>query len=252
MKAKNPMMRKLEAFFAGKGFYIVMLLCLSVIGFSAWTMLSARNGADTGNDVSAVSGLLPEAVLPVNGADAAPAVTEKPAAAMPPETAAPALNEPEQPAAEAAAEPPQETLPAVVEVRHYFVWPVNGEVERPWAMETLSYDPTMHDWRTHDGLDIAASVGSTVVSAGDGRVTAVYEDERWGTVVEIAHANGLTGFYANLAATPTVSAGQTVNVGQVIGSVGATALCEIGEAAHLHFALYRDGVSVDPNEVIGQ
>ena len=34
--------------------------------------------------------------------------------------------------------------------------------------------------------------------------------------------------------------------GDVIGAVGATALCESGQGTHLHFAIYVDGNCVDP------
>ena len=36
---------KLEGFFAGKGFYIVLFLCIAVIGVSAWTLLSSGKSA---------------------------------------------------------------------------------------------------------------------------------------------------------------------------------------------------------------
>jgi len=64
--------------------------------------------------------------------------------------------------------------------------------------------------------------------------------------VEITHGAGLVSIYANLAAVPTVAAGEQVTVGQVIGAVGDTALCEIGEVYHLHFAMRCNGESVDP------
>ena len=62
----------------------------------------------------------------------------------------------------------------------------------------------------------------------------------------IRHRDGLESVYANLAATPTVAVGDQVVVGQVIGAVGDTALCEIGQPSHLHFAITADGVAVDP------
>ena len=253
METKKPFTQKLEAFFAGKGFYIVLALCLTVIGASAWAMLSGTAGETEalGSGALPVAELTPEDALPVVGGTLPSVVlTEAPAAAQAPEeTAAPAEAQ-ASPAHSGAVELPEATLPAGTETRPYFVWPVAGELEREYSVEALRFDPTMQDWRTHDGVDVAAALGEPVRAAGDGRVTAVYEDDRWGTVVVIAHGDGLTGFYANLAATPTVAQGQTVNVGQVIGSVGSTALCEIGEASHLHFALYRDGVSVDPGTIV--
>ena len=71
-----------------------------------------------------------------------------------------------------------------------------------------------------------------------------------GTTVVIRHRDGLESVYANLAATPTVAVGDQVVVGQVIGAVGDTALCETGEVCHLHLAMRRDGESVDPADFL--
>ena len=43
-----------------------------------------------------------------------------------------------------------------------------------------------------------------------------------------------------------MSVGEWVDSGTIIGSVGTTALCEIGQGTHLHFAIFVDGQSVDP------
>lgn len=254
MDGKKSAAQKLEAFFAGKGFYMVLMVCLAVIGLSAWTLLSqTETGSESEmRDAAAVSGIFQELPLPVFDVQTPAPVTEQPAAApaLPEETETAAEEpEPEEPT-QSAAEQPEETRPAQAEERNFFVWPVTGELERDYAMEALSFDPTMQDWRAHDGLDVAAAMGTQVRAAGDGHVSRVYEDERYGTTVVIAHANGLSSLYANLAALPTVSEGDTVTVGQVIGSVGDTALCEIGEAAHLHFAMYRDGESVNPADYL--
>ena len=40
-----------------------------------------------------------------------------------------------------------------------FTWPVQGTILRDYSVETLSLDPTLGDWRTHGGLDIAAAQG---------------------------------------------------------------------------------------------
>ncbi|MBR1496427.1 MAG: M23 family metallopeptidase, partial [Oscillospiraceae bacterium] len=163
----------------------------------------------------------------------------------PEQTGAAAAPPDEEPAPAAAEAPPvQETATA----KPYFIWPVTGELETGYAMASLIYDSTMRDWRTHDGLDIAAPIGTQVHAAANGTVASVYSDERYGVTVTLRHSGGLSSTYANLAATPTVSEGQEVAVGQVIGAVGDTALCEVGAASHLHFSMSRDGVSVDPTE----
>lgn len=151
----------------------------------------------------------------------------------------------EEPPAEAeeAAEPvwnESEPAPAV------YTWPLTGELARGHSTEVLGYDTTMRDWRTHAGLDIAAELGSTVTAAHEGMVSRVWQDDLYGTVVCVDHGDGVTTLYANLAQDPAVQVGDWVEPGSVIGSVGATALCEIGQPAHLHFAVTVDGVSADP------
>ena len=56
--------------------------------------------------------------------------------------------------------------------------------------------------------------------------------------------------YSNLAQAPDVAEGDSVYTGDIIGVVGNTAPAESGRAAHLHFAMYRDGEPVDPEEYL--
>ena len=79
-----------------------------------------------------------------------------------------------------------------------------------------------------------------------GTVMAIEDDSLYGTVVTVDHGDGTSALYANLASLPAVSVGDHVEAGEVLGSVGTTALCEIGQGTHLHFAMYLDGASVDP------
>ena len=137
-----------------------------------------------------------------------------------------------------------ETAPAV------YVWPLAGEIARSYSSETLGYDPTMRDWRTHPGLDIDAPAGSPVVAAHEGMVSRVWDDDLYGTVVCVDHGDGIATLYANLAASPAVQTGDWVEPGSVIGAVGTSALCEVGQPAHLHFAVTVNGMNADPREYL--
>ncbi len=245
----------------GKGFYIVLFLCAAVIGISAW-ILFANAGTnvedETAEEIVDVSGayvtMLPagtvverqedtevmaEADPVIGGTETAPAEQEE-------SPDAGAVTE-EDPSAATLTGPAEEpAVQATFSEEEGYVWPVKGEVQRPYSIETLMYDSTMADWRTHDGIDVACEQGTPVVAAAGGIVVDVHSDDLLGTVVEIDHENGVHSVYANLAAEPPVAAGATVTMGQTIGSVGSTALGEVNQVSHLHFAMKSDGLPADP------
>ena len=81
-------------------------------------------------------------------------------------------------------------------------------------------------------------------------VSRVWQDDLYGTMVSVDHGDGVTTVYANLAEMPAVQVGDWVEAGSVIGAVGTTALCEVGQPAHLHFAVTVDGRNADPMEYL--
>ena len=163
-----------------------------------------------------------------------------------PEAPVPAVTETVIPA-EAPAPAPA-AVPAAE--RDYFIWPVGGTVDQPYSMDALTFNTTLRDWRTHDGVDIAAELGTQVKACANGTVAELRQDDLFGTTLILSHRDGLVTVYANLAELPVVSVGDRVSVGQVIGAVGDTALAEAGQVCHLHFAMALDGESVDPGDYL--
>ncbi len=225
----------LEAFFTGKGFYIVLFLCAAVIGVSAW-MLAAGNG--TMEEVVPVSNTENRRVETVI---VPPKRENNEIIGEPIENVVQGLSDPteEEPVEDTVSEEPAPVNPN-------YAWPVTGEVSRFHDAENLSYDPTMLDWRTHQGVDILAPAGETVTAAHAGRVESVRQDDLFGTVVTVSHGDGVCTVYANLAEEVAVNAGDWVEPGSVIGAVGATALCEVNQESHLHFAVVVNGVDRNP------
>ena len=225
----------LEGFLMGKGFYIVLFLCAAVIGLSAWMMSAGNETMEDLNDFSLEPRV--ETVLVTPDVQAPKlevmAVPDEPA-----EEAEPVMEEITE---------EEEALPVWSEADAAVTyWPVEGELERLHDVEHLHYDVTLRDWRTHEGVDILAPLGETVFAARSGVVRDVRQDDLYGTVVTVDHGDGTSALYANLADLTAVSAGDWVSAGDVIGAVSTTALCEIGQGTHLHFAMYLDGESVDP------
>lgn len=249
--SSNSSGKRLEGFFTGKGFYIVLFLCAAVIGVSAWMMAAGNETMDDlskTNDISLENKRVETIVVP-------PQTSKEPdtsdAAGTETQTQQDTSAQPQQDegAADTMAEDATQVWHEgdVMEVMApSYIWPVQGELERKHQMDSLAYDVTMRDWRTHEGIDISAALGTAVTAAHSGTVSAVETDDLYGTVVTIDHGDGSSSVYANLADTPTVSVGEWVDSGSIIGSVGTTALCEIGQGTHLHFAIFVDGQSVDP------
>jgi len=246
MNRKEGFSKRAGDFLAGRGFYVVLLLCVVVIGVSAWAML--RNTAEelslpVVGEVGDLAQLPPS--VPVWGG----AEQERPAISPRPpdrETFLGGRDEPEAtPTPAAPAETPPPTQPAVQEPLQ-FVWPVGGRVEVYHSMDQLIFDRTMGDWRTHAGIDIAADLGEVVLAIAAGTVEQIFHHDLLGTTVVINHGNGLQSLYANLAEVPVVTEGQQIDMGTPIGAVGTTALAKSGVVHHLHLEIIENGVRVDP------
>ena len=238
---RKPILERVGDFMEGRGFYIVLSLCVAAIGISGYYLFSSLQ---PGGEETAVAA--PTQVVV--------AVTPKVEAVKPTVTAAPrpSATPTPSPAPSAAPDPtpapsqtPAQATPSA-QAADFFVWPLRGQVVADWSLEVLAYDETMGDWRTHSGVDIAAPVGTQVMAAAAGTVASVEQDDLMGTTVTIAHAEGLTSIYANLGEVPTVEAGDHVNAGDIIGAIGTTAVAESARAPHLHFEMELDGNSVDP------
>ena len=232
----------LERFFMGKGFYIVLVLCAAVIGASAW-MLAVGDKPLTEKAVEVVN------TDPAQFREEQQVITPRrddlPVFRETDGDTAPVVSTPE--ASEEAKEVFDETP---VTVDPTYAWPLQGEVARFHDPETLHYDETLGDWRTHQGIDILAPLGETVTAAHAGRVESVLRHDLLGTVVVVSHEDGFTTVYANLEENPAVNPGDWVEAGSVIGTVGSSALSEVGEESHLHFAVRLNGVDRDPLEYL--
>ena len=238
---RKPILERIGDFMEGRGFYIVLSLCVAAIGISGYYLFSSLqpDGADA--PVSAPTQVMVAVSPTVEAVKPAVTAVPTPAATPAPTPASSSLpsSPPEPVRTPSAAPEPAQTA-------SLFVWPLRGQVVAGWSLEVLAYDETMGDWRTHSGIDISAPVGTEVMAVAGGTVASVEQDDLMGTTVTIAHADGLESIYANLAEVPSVEAGDEVAVGEVIGATGTTAAAESARAPHLHLEMRKDGESVDP------
>lgn len=136
-----------------------------------------------------------------------------------------------------------------------WVWPVHGTVSQGFGPTPLTLEPprSYHSVtypHFHDGVDIAAPLGTPVFAAAAGRVAFVGHLPDGAEVVLVAHNGGLFTLYAHLDDThapPTVHVGDQVKAGDPIGVVGLTG---ITTGAHLHFVIRRGDEPIDPSSVL--
>ncbi len=202
---------------AGKGYYIALVLCAAAIGITSYVFYGNRNATT-----------VQEASAPVQQEDI-PVLATQPKS--------PGITVPE--ATKPAEKKPLKTAS-----------PVAGQEVFGYSMEVLSYNRTTRDWRTHNGVDIAAEEGTEVMAAADGEVYTVYEDESLGYTVVIRHEGGYTTHYSSLSQDIRVQAGDQVLLGDVIGTVGSTALVETVLGPHVHFSVTWQDQPMDPADFL--
>jgi murein DD-endopeptidase MepM/ murein hydrolase activator NlpD len=127
-------------------------------------------------------------------------------------------------------------------------WPMGGVVTQDFGCTGVVFEPpkgSCAHW--HNGIDLVAAYGTPVRASGAGRVVYVGwnyadgADPAW--IVIIAHAKGLTTWYAHLQSRYKVRAGQNVKAGQVIGYEGNTGH---STGAHLHWMVEFNGEFANP------
>ena len=100
--------------------------------------------------------------------------------------------------------------------------------------------------RRHEGQDIFAPKGTPVLSATNGYVYRIGENNLGGQTVSVIGAGGRVYYYAHLDAyAPGLAIGDPVNTRTVLGYVGTTGNAQ-GTPPHLHFGIYTSNGAINP------
>ena len=226
------MEHKLKSVLSGTGFYLLLGVCLIAAAVSGWYLLFAGDKpvVEEAPPTEAVSAPARDVYVPAPEPEPEEDEDLEEASAPVEIEIVPTMPEVQVDDTPVMAEPPQ-----------LIVEPLKGEVLMAFSVDQLVYSPTLADWRTHDGVDISAKPGATVLAATAGTVASVEDHPLMGTTVVIDHQGGYTTTYSNLQSKPTVEPGDLVTAGQIIGAVGTTAAAEAAQSPHLHFSVTRDG-----------
>jgi len=151
----------------------------------------------------------------------------------------------------AGAEKVTSKLVFAVHVAALYAKPPDQKLEMPVQGVTKSqiadmwHVPRVGD-RLHEGQDIFAQRGTSVLSATDGYVVGIGENSLGGQTVSILGAGGRIYYYAHLDSyAATLAIRDHVTTQTILGYVGNTGNAA-GGPAHLHFGVYERGGAINP------
>jgi murein DD-endopeptidase MepM/ murein hydrolase activator NlpD len=124
-----------------------------------------------------------------------------------------------------------------------FIWPINGWITSLYGSRSSPFTGVR---QFHTGLDIGSPSGTPIKAAMSGRVAAAGFDNVLGNHVVITHHSGYRTLYAHMSVI-RAKAGSYVRTGDRIGDVGSTGL---STGPHLHFTVYKNGVTVNPRQLM--
>ena len=134
-------------------------------------------------------------------------------------------------------------------------WPVSGSITQKYGcIETKfarRYYSDCNNGRGgfHNGLDVAASYGTPIAAAEDGKVIAIGNAPyAYGVWLAVEHNNGLVTVYTHMSVR-SIGVGQQVRRGDVVGKMGSTGL---STGSHIHFMVYAPKTfTTQPSSVSG-
>jgi murein DD-endopeptidase MepM/ murein hydrolase activator NlpD len=104
-------------------------------------------------------------------------------------------------------------------------------------------DPFRGGAARHQGIDLAAPVGTPIYATADGVVSeAGYNSGGYGNLIKVDHGRGIETRYGHLSRI-LVNPGQRITRGQLIGHMGSTGR---STGSHLHYEVRIDGRAVNP------
>ncbi len=226
---------------SGKGFYVVLAICLIAVAAAAYSAYSAFESLTDyeaeSNHQSGISSVIEPAGA--NKSDVTKTSSNDSSSSMTSETTE-----------EDDISSNTQSVSSQKPIARYFVLPVSGNILKDFSADKLQYSITYNDHRLHSGIDIEAPAGAAVKASGDGTISDVRTDSLLGVVVEIDHGDGIIGYYCGLADAVKVKKGATVKGGQVIGAVGNIP-SESLDPVHLHLEFSKDSEPISPLALMG-
>lgn len=236
-------------FYKEKGFYISLIcgiVCLAAFGFICMRVFS--DGVDDNPDNATVA---QETEKPV--------VTEVPAATLQPVTEQTTTDNVKsevkkktpKPVVTPKSRPAMSSKRVSAEDRLHFdqetglLWPVEGDILIEYSADKVVFFPTLSQFKTNPAVIIGSKVGESVKSSANGVVKSIEKNDETGTTVTVAIGDDFKVVYGQLKDL-TVSKGDEVSEGQVIGKIAKPTKYFSVEGANLYYQVKQKGETVNP------
>ncbi|HAE40987.1 MAG TPA: hypothetical protein DCG57_20490 [Candidatus Riflebacteria bacterium] len=123
------------------------------------------------------------------------------------------------------------------------IWPVKGAISSAFGMRR---HPVTQRRSFHNGIDIKAHKGTSIISPADGIVVCAAHAGLLGRLVKVRTGDGKTLYFGHMNQIKCVK-GQRVKRGTLLGTVGRS-----GRATgpHLHFSVLAGGRYIDPTKYL--
>ena len=226
----------------GINFYVALGICILAVGVAGWTTYDSIKRFTGPDDDVNVSNVSPK--YKVKTENSAKNTARKPTSNANSESKQMSRSRPAQESDE------QQSVSVNAQASGTIVYPTSKDIIKDFSGENPVFSKTLKDWRTHEGIDLAAEQGSKIKSITNGKVKEIYNDPLYGTTMVVEHEGGFVAYYSGLGETTLVNANDTVEAGQEIASINDSP-CEAADGYHLHLAIKKDGKFINPKEILG-
>ncbi len=124
-------------------------------------------------------------------------------------------------------------------------WPIVGNILVNYSMDQTVFFETLEQYKFNPGIVIEATVGESIASASDGKITSIYYDAQYGNCIQMDLGDGYELTYGQLDQI-SVEEGDYVEAGQIIAQVASPTKYFSAEGCNVFFKLTKNGEPVNP------
>ena len=125
------------------------------------------------------------------------------------------------------------------------LWPVEGDILIEYSADKVVFFPTLSQYKTNPAMIIGSEVGQSVKASASGIVKSIVKNEETGTTVTVAIGDGFKVIYGQLKDV-TVSKGDSVSEGQVLGKIAKPTKYYSVEGPNLYYQVKQKNETVNP------